>query len=80
MKNYAQNLSEAIEAIDNVLRRSLMSVHLALNTVAKVKYGMSFAELLFEDPEKAVRLVREYAANNEDSLIFINEGSTKCPN
>ncbi len=71
MENSIQNLTEAAEAIDNILRRSLMGVYLALNTVAKVKYGISFAELLFEDPEKAVKLVREYVANNEDSLIFI---------
>lgn len=66
-----ENLAEAIGAVDNVLRRSLMGVYLALNTVAKVRYGMGFAELLFKDPEKAVKLVKEYAAGDEDSLTFI---------
>ncbi len=71
MLNYVKNLTEAAEAIDSILRRSLMGVYLALNTVAKVKYSVSFAELLFKDPEKAVKLVREYAAGDEDSLVFI---------
>ncbi len=66
-----ENLAEAINAVDNILRRSLMGVYLALNTVAKVRYGMGFAELLFKDPEKAVELVKEYAVGDEDSLVFI---------
>jgi len=66
-----EGLAEAINAVDTLLRRSLMGVYLALNTIAKVRYGMSFAELLFKNPEEAVELVREYAAGDEDSLIFI---------
>ena len=66
-----ENLAEAISAVDNVLRRSLMGVYLALNTVAKVRYNTSFAELLFKDPKKAVELVKGYAAGDEDSLAFI---------
>ena len=71
MGNHYENLTEAINAVDEVLRRSLMGVYLALNTVAKVRYGMGFAELLFKDPEKATELVREYAAGDEGSLTFI---------
>ena len=69
--SHPESLAEAVGAVDNVLRRSLMGVYLALNTVAKVRYGMSFAELLFKDPAKAVGLVREYAVGDEDSLTFI---------
>ncbi|GEM_PF-2294791 len=69
--SHPENLAGAIGAVDSVLRRSLMGVYLALNTVAKVRYGMNFAELLFKDPEKAVRLVREYTVGDEESLTFI---------
>ena len=71
MMSRHESLAEAIEAVDKVLRRSLMGVYLALNTIAKVRYGTSFAELLFRDPAKAVELVREYAVGDEDSLTFI---------
>ena len=70
MSHY-ESLAEAVDAVDKVLRRSLMGVYLALNTVAKVRYGVSFAELLFRNPEKAVELVKEYAAGDEDSVTFI---------
>jgi len=63
--------SDLASRVDRVLKNALLGVYLALNTAARLRYGVGFAELLVCEPRKAMSVLAEYADGSDATAEFV---------